>query len=343
MKGGGDFKQIRDILPGLELTDRLLAAEPSAPKKRKPPAAVTPISTRLIEAAIRDTDLQSILYQHTIFCQTGMPYRDPGDGVRTWEQSNGLAALEITAGKAMHPKLGKFVELGLPFGPKPRLILAHINTEALVTGNPEIETEKSLTSFVSQTLGLDTNGRNMRVIKEQLSRLSACSIRLGMVRDGQAITVQSQIVTAFSLWLEKDDRQRVLWPSTIRLSADYFESLQRHAVPLDEHHLTALSHSAMALDVYAWLSQRLHRIGKGRGVPLPWTAVAEQFGGSGYERIRKFRDNFKVALAQVQTVYKSARVDVSGRGLMLWNSPPPVAPKLFPARRSIPQNSSGSR
>lgn len=47
MKGGGDFKQIRDILPGLELTDRLLAAEPSAPKKRKPPAAVTPISALL--------------------------------------------------------------------------------------------------------------------------------------------------------------------------------------------------------------------------------------------------------------------------------------------------------
>lgn len=107
--------------------------------------------------------------------------------------------------------------------------------------------------------------------------------------------------------------------------------LQRHAVPLDEHHLTALSHSAMALDVYAWLSQRLHRIEKGRGVPLPWTAVAEQFGGSGYERIRKFRDNFKVALAQVQTVYKSARVDVSGRGLMLWNSPPPVPPQTFPS------------
>ena len=121
-----------------------------------------------------------------------------------------------------------------------------------------------------------------------------------MVRDGQAYTVQSQIVTAFSLWLEKDRRQRVFWPSTIRLSADYFASLQRHAVPLDQHHLAALSHSAMALDVYAWLAQRLHRVGKGKGTPLPWTAVAAQFGGSGYERIRKFRGNFKVALGQVR-------------------------------------------
>ncbi len=220
----------------------------------------------------------------------------------------------LRQGRPCIPKLGKFVELGLPFGPKPRLILAHINTAALKKGHPEIDTARSLTSFISGTLDLASHGRNVRVIKDQLTRLSACSIRLGMVRDGEAITVQSQIVTAFSLWLEKDDRQRVLWPSTIRLSADYFDSLQRHAVPLDEHHLAALSHSAMALDVYAWLAQRLHRVGKGRGVPLPWTAVAAQFGGSGYERIRKFRDNFKVALGQVQTIYRGARVDVSDQG-----------------------------
>jgi Plasmid encoded RepA protein len=329
MRGTGDLNRIGEFLPGMEMPVR---QEKTSARKRKPPATVTPIQSRLIEAAVRHSDLQSILYQHTIFCQTGMPYRDPGDEVRTWQQSNGLAALEITAGKAMHPKLGRFVELGLPFGPKPRLILAHINTEALLTGKPEIETEKSLTSFVSRTLSLDTNGRNMRVIKDQLGRLSACSIRLGMIRDGQAITVQSQIVTAFSLWLEKDERQRVLWPATIRLSSDYFESLQRHAVPLDEHHLAALSHSAMALDVYAWLAQRLHRIAKGKGAALPWTAVADQFGGSGYERIRKFRDNFKVALAQVQTVYKGARVNVSDKGLMLFHSPSPVPPKLFPTR-----------
>ena len=129
----------------------------------------------------------------------------------------------------------------------------------------------------------------------------------------------------------------MFWPSTIRLSADYFASLQRHAVPLDRHHLAALSHSAMALDVYAWLAQRLHRVGKGKGTPLPWTAVAAQFGGSGYERIRKFRDNFKVAFGQVKTVYRGARVDVSEQGLMLWNSAPPVPPKLFTTTKALPR------
>jgi hypothetical protein len=33
----------------------------------------------------------------------------------------------------------------------------------------------------------------------------------------------------------------------------YFESLTKHAVPLDERAIAALANSPMALDVYAWL------------------------------------------------------------------------------------------
>ncbi len=324
-----DFKPIASFLPGLDLGDGLKIPERKkcvAPKKSR--ALVTPIERRLIEVAADPTE-QNILYQHTVFCQTGMPYRDPGDETRTWKRHNGMATLMISAGSVIHPKLNDFVDVGLPFGPKPRLILAHLNTEALLTGKPEIETERTLTRFVSHGLNMDTNGRNMRMVKDQLARLSACTIRLGMVKDGEGIQVQSQIVSSFNVWLEKDDRQRVLWPSIIRLSADYFESLQRHAVPLDENHLAALSHSAMALDVYAWLAQRLHRVGKTQGAFVPWTSVSQQFG-MGYDRIRAFRAVFKVALGQVQAVYRTARVGVSPKGLTLWNSPPPVQPKQFP-------------
>jgi hypothetical protein len=102
-----------------------------------------------------------------------------------------------------------------------------------------------------------------------------------MVRDGEAVTVQSQIVTAFSTWLEKDEQQRVLWPSTIRLSADHFENLQRHAVPLDEYHLAALSHSAMALDMYAWLAHAAAAV-QSTGAALLAFRLAESSGRSTY-------------------------------------------------------------
>ena len=52
----------------------------------------------------------------------------------------------------MHPVLAESGngQIGLPFGPKPRLILAYLNAEALRTGSPEIEVEASLTAFVQR-------------------------------------------------------------------------------------------------------------------------------------------------------------------------------------------------
>jgi hypothetical protein len=232
-------------------------------------APLSPIKKRLIDgAALRiesPDDPQSLLFQHTVLCQTCLPFRDPGDDVRTWERLNGTVHLKVNAGEAMHPEQGRLVPLGLPFGPKARMILMHINQQALRQDRPVIEIQHTLTQFVQRALNLDTHGRNMRVVKEQLARLSASSIRLGVIRDGRAITVNSQIVSAFDLWFPKDDRQRVLWPSTIQLSLDYWESLKTHAVPLDEEHIARLSHSALALDIYAWLANRLHRIPANRG------------------------------------------------------------------------------
>ena len=316
-------------------------AAPAAIKKRptrRLPAGITPIKQRLIDTAVAaatSTDPQEILFQHTIFCQTGMPYRDPGASIRDWKRSNGIAALHMQAGSIIDPASASFVDVGLPFGPKPRLILCHINTEALQTGKSQIDTERTLTRFVSHGLGLDTNGRTIRSIKDQLTRLSTCTIRLGMTHDGRGDQINAQIVASFSVWLEKDSRQRVLWPSTIDLDPKYFESLQAHAVPLDYTHLAALSHSAMALDVYAWLAQRIHRVQPNRAAFIPWVSLHQQFGAD-YTRIRAFRSAFKVALKQVHTVYRQARIGLDGGGLTLWHSEPPVRRRLFPTRLGKP-------
>jgi hypothetical protein len=245
----------------------------------------------------------------------------------------------------MHPNKGRLVEVGLPFGPKCRMVLMHINQRALVTESPHVEVEDTLSKFVRNVLQLDSKGRNMRVVKDQLARLSASSIRLGIVRDGHAVTVNSQIVTAFDVWFPKDDRQRVLWPSTVSLSLDYFQSLMNHAVPLEEAHIAALSHSSLALDIYAWLAQRLHRIPVGKPARVSWVALHSQFGqGYNPEYMSKFRQVFRVALKEVLTLYKAARVEEEdasqariyfqggrqvwrekpAKGLTLYNSPPPV-------------------
>lgn len=154
--------------------------------------------------------------------------------------------------------------------------------------------------------------------------MAAATIRLGQIDGPRARQFGARIVDGFELWLPKDDRQRVLWPSFVELDQRYFESLQAHAVPLDERAIGALSHSAMALDIYVWLAQRLHRIPKPHRQFVAWTAVKDQFG-TDYARVRKFREVFMEALRQVVAVYPAAKIDVTGRGLYLYTSPPPVA------------------
>jgi len=148
-----------------------------------------------------------------------------------------------------------------------------------------------------------------------------------MVKDGRAQTVNSQIVSAFDIWFPKDERQRVFWPSTVRLSLDYWESLKAHAVPLVESHIAALSHSGMALDIYAWLAQRLHRVPHGKPALVSWPLLQVQFGVD-YAQLFHFRAAFRTALRQVLVLYRAAKVESDRRGLMLYHSQPAVMPRL---------------
>ncbi len=277
-------------------------------------------------AAMGDTSPDELLFQHTVLCQASLPYRNPGDEVRQWERRNGYAHLKIIAGEAMHPEQRELVPIGLPFGPKPRLILSFLNAEALRTRSPEIEVEASLTAFVKR-IGLDPNGYTVRGVKDQLTRLSASIVRLGVVmeteRATRVFTTNLPFVEAFELWFPKDARQRVLWPSTVRLNLTYFESLQRHAVPLHPHALGALSNSAMGLDIYAWLAQRLHRVNPEKPQFVTWKALKDQFGWH-YGRMDNFKRVFRDTLRTVRTQYSAARIDDNDQGLTLRNSSPPV-------------------
>ena len=300
------------------------------------PTPKSKVQRRAIKASV---DIQmdppeEIVYQHTVLCQTSMPYRDPGKNVLEWEREQGSVSLLIEAGKARNPETNKWIQLSLPFGPKPRLILSHLNAEALKQGSPVIKVEETMTAFVRRIqnplkeVKAGPNGYEIRSFKDHLGRLSAAIIRLAVCTDRRAVQVDSKIVTAFDLWFPKDEQQRVLWPSTIRLSEDYFNSLQKHAVPLDERALGALSHSAMALDIYTWLAQRLHRIPEGRPQFIPWTALKEQFG-HGYNRMDNFKRVFRVAIRQVLIQYTTANIEGNNRGLTLRNSLPPVPSRLF--------------
>jgi hypothetical protein len=314
-------------LPGyLPLADAMPAAARAVLKRPRR-------TLRVIQAAVTITEQArpEIVYQHSVICQCAMPLRDPGDQIRTWDREQGRVSLRIKAGEAKDPETGAWVDVGLPFGPKPRLILSYLNTQALLLKTPVIEVEDSLSAFVAR-IGLDRHGRNIRTVKDQLARLAAADFRLGtFTEDGRARTVKATVVEGFELWFPKNERQRVLWPTMVQLSAPYFASLQEHAVPLDLEALGALKESALALDLYAWLAQRLWRVHHSEAAFIAWAPLKEQFGPD-YGRMDNFKRRFRQALRDVLAVYPAARVELNGKGMTLRHSRPPVPRKLLTSR-----------
>lgn len=289
-----------------------------------------PIQQRLvsISSEIAATPPEELSFQHSILTQCALPVSQPETGVQSWERQQGRARLLVEAGKALHPKTGQYVQLGLPYGPKARLLLIHLNTEAVRRQSPIIPIEDTMTAFFRRLMGGKTqDGRTANLLKAQLSALSAATFRMGITDSERAFQMNTQVVHAFDMWLSREDNQRVFWPSVLKLSQDYYDNLTRHAVPLDERAIAALAHSALALDMYGWLAQRLHRIPEGKPQFVTWVALHEQFGQD-YARIRKFREFFLAMLRQVRAAYPNAKFQVDQGGMTLFHSEPPVMKRL---------------
>lgn len=280
------------------------------------------------------TDKKEFLFQHAILCQVYLPYRDPGDNVTEWVRQQGKAFFGIQCTKVLNPETGQLdLTLGLPFGPKARLILTHINTLALKQKTALIQIPRTFSSFIT-AMGLSRNGYQIDAIKNQMARLAASMVTIAFTHSEpnsgtRAAQVDSKIINGFDLWFPKDQNQRVLWGSTIKLSDDYFNSLMEHAVPLDKEHLAKLSNNSMALDIYSWLAQRLHRISKERREFIHWQGLKEQFGES-IIRLDHFKTHFRKNLKMVLGQYQNARIEEDlNKGFYLYQSQPPVAPKLI--------------
>ncbi len=289
---------------------------------------LTPIQKRLLDAGenIFKSEPESIIYQHTVLCQTALPYRNPGANVRVWSKEQGDISLRVEAGAAKNPETKEWIELGLPYGQKARLILLHINAEAIRQQRAEVELDYSMTAFMKRLQGRKPTGPEIRKFKEQIGNLAAATLRFAGLSHHMQIQINASVIEAFDLWFTKTEKQRVLFPSVIQLSDRYFQSLMNHAVPLDERAIASLQQSAKALDVYCWLAQRLHRVPES-GQFIPWSALKDQFG-HGIGRIERFRSRFLDILGMVQCAYPNAKFTTSKEGMRLKNSPPPIRKRL---------------
>lgn len=325
----GDPKHISDVLGKRDI--RLVVSKPEK---------TSPVKKRLIEAAVKlaTEGSEGILFQHSLLCQVSLPYRSQGKA-KTWIRQCGKASFHMMSGSAYNPLDHTYVEMGLPYGVKPRVLLCHLNTEALLQGDPVIEVEDSMTAF-ARRLGIPTTGPHLLKLQKQIAYLGAARCQLSFAdpeNPRRSLNIKTDIISAYDVWFPKDGRQRVFWTSIIELDPRYYASLAEHAVPLPLEAIAALSHNARALDIFQWLAQRLHRIKLGKQQRISWPALMHQFyqphnPNQDHSRmVRNFRLKFRADLKRALCVYPRAKskIEDTKDGLLLSFCQPPVPRKAY--------------
>lgn len=275
--------------------------------------------------------IADVRHIHSVLAICGLPYERKPIEDRTFRRKQGNMSISLQAGSLTDPN-GVEVDQPLPFGPKARLILMHLCSEAVKQKSPTIEIAETFTGFV-RDMGFSKSGGKkgpLTAFREQISALAACSIKM-TVTDGQrAQAKQFFPIESFELWLPTNPDQRMLWPSTVTFSPTMFESLQRHALPVNARAVRAFAGSARKLDLYFWLGWRVHNIKD--PLRISWTALREQFG-AGYGRERDFRAQLAEEIAHLKEVFPKLPLTITEQGISLMPAGPDAL--ALPAPRRI--------
>jgi len=226
-------------------------------------------------------------------------------------------------------------EVGLPYGSIPRLVLAWLSTEAVQTRSRRVELGRSLSEFMRQLGMAPTGGKRGDItrLRNQMNRLFAAAISCSYADEDDGYDGRRSFLIADKIdlwWNTRRPDDQTLWESTITLGERFYQEIVDHPVPLDMRALKALKQSPLALDIYAWLTYRMHTLRE--PVVIPWVALEAQFGAS-YGQTRKFRYEFLRRLKDVLVVYPRAHIaEVPGQGI-----------QLAPSLTSIPSSATTRR
>ena len=278
------------------------------------------------------TGPENLQHIHSVLALCGLPYKRPAEDGGHFVRRYGKNSLALTAGLLTNPETGNMEAQGLPYGPKARLLLLHLCSEAIRQKSPTIEISDSLTAFI-RDLGFPVTGGSrgsLKQFKEQLNRLAACHMQIGLwdPEKGGARTINAAPVESFDVWLPSDPDQKVLWSSTLTFDERFYQSLIQHALPVDMRAARAFAGSARKLDLLFWLGYRLRSIN--RPYLLTWENLHTQFG-QGTTNLRSFRQEFKGDLSSMMEVFPKLPLKLDENGLRMLPSDP--SRLLIPPKR----------
>jgi Plasmid encoded RepA protein len=266
--------------------------------------------------------IADVRHIHSVLAICGLPYERQAMDVRRFVRQQGKMSLAIYA-QDLPDTEGRLIPQPLPWGPKARLIMMHLCSEAVRQKTATIEIADTFTAFVREMGFSDSGGARgpLTAFRQQLNSLAACTMRLTAWNDTSVKSKSFSPIEEFSLWLSDNPAQRSLWPSTVTFSPTMYESLQQHALPVNVRAVRAFAGSARKLDLYFWLGYRLHNIE--RPLHISWSALGDQFG-VGFERERKFRELFAREVGHIAEVFPKLPVKLTEQGLTLQPAGPDV-------------------
>lgn len=254
----------------------------------------------------------AIGYMARVLTQATMPHKKVIGS--EFERFNGLFTLSILAPS----------KIGLPYGTIPRLLLSWLTTEAVRAKSPELVLGHTLSSFMRELNLVPSGGRwgTITRLREQMQRLFSATISCTYEGKANASGIGFNIAKEYHLWWEpKQPDQAALWQSTVTLNKDFFAEITDRPVPIDMRALNALKRSALALDIYCWLTYRMSYLKQ--NTSIPWGALQAQFGAD-YTRTRDFKKKFIGQLKSVIAVYPEAKVENDDNVLILKPSKPHI-------------------
>lgn len=273
-----------------------------------------------MEIAANAPELEDTGWGAKCLASASLPYREPRpeqlhNGI--WIRRNGDRALWIQGGPS-----------GLPYGVYPRLFMIWLCGEAIRRKSRFISTGGTFSEFcrrveIDRSRGARGSGRRFldQVTRLLSSRVGTnCNIENGVLIAGGD---HLQFTDSYRLFFASPSAQGELFESNIVLSEPFFREIQQHCVALDMRAVVALRASPLELDIYQWLAYRMFALTE--ATRPTWLSLRGQFGSS-HARMVDFRRDFLKALNRVLTVYPTAKVAATPKGLILFPSPTPIPP-----------------
>lgn len=288
-----------------------------------------------LDAFLRVQDEEPVpAFLHSALCAMSLPTKRPKDDTQPIVREDGKYALAINPRPVLQQVDGKPVlrSLGVPYGSYPRVALIYMLSQAVTRQSRDVYLGRNFTEWMRrlgyQTVSFGPRG-TANLMREQVDRLLACEWQIrwdGSGTDESAFAVRD--VKISSEYAGSLDRNGA-FQREIRMSEVFYAHLIEHAVPLNEVAVRELKGIPTALDLYTYLAYRLPRIASTKGQVISWDQLARHLGNAADSK--RFRQTVRETMQMVSAVYPNANVDVSGRRVVLHQSPKPLERKLVGA------------